>query len=283
MNNTRTQSRISEERKAEIQCLASSIALRHAEIPVQPLKILAEKKITHSFNYYGDDFDGMLEHKSGTFHVYCNLNRVEQRNSPRARFTLAHELGHYFIDEHRRALASGRQPMHQSNCEFSSRNIAEQEADLFASALLMPPDLFKEKAKRYPAGFHGIRTLADHFKTSWTSTALRYAQSDITPCAVIKWTSEKKAWSCTSTETSRAHLHTTINSIDKLPHDSATTRALKGVIPPSAGFFQCGTTAATWFSRISESAEKNPILIEQAIPLGRFGVLTILYPVEGKY
>ena len=58
---------------------------------------------------------GMLEHRggrpacwSGGWHIYCNLDCVGQKDSPRARFTLAHELGHYYIDEHRNALVAGR-------------------------------------------------------------------------------------------------------------------------------------------------------------------------------
>src|SRR5689334_23997225 len=54
--------------------------------------------------HYGNCFDGLLEYEAGEFHVYCNVDRGNIPGGARARFTLAHELGHYFIDEHRIAL-----------------------------------------------------------------------------------------------------------------------------------------------------------------------------------
>jgi hypothetical protein len=53
----------------------------------------------------------------GRFHIYCNLDRENLPSSPRARFTLSHELGHYFIDEHQNNLASGQVRPHPSAAE----------------------------------------------------------------------------------------------------------------------------------------------------------------------
>src|SRR5207247_1657430 len=108
-----------------------------------------------SFGRYGDAFDGLLEHRSGRFHVYANLDRVEREDSPRARFTLAHELGHYFIDEHRNALAAGLALSHPSFCDFESDLPVEKEADHFASNLLMPAKGFRKLAARAPLGLEG--------------------------------------------------------------------------------------------------------------------------------
>src|SRR5438067_1156661 len=81
---------------------------------LEPLTITDAKDITISFSRYSNSFDGMLEHRAGRFHIYCNLDRLDNSDSPRARFTLCHELGHYFIDDHRNALASGKAPSHLS-------------------------------------------------------------------------------------------------------------------------------------------------------------------------
>lgn len=95
-------------RLAEIAELADIVAEEHCPIgTIDPSHIAATKGITTSFGQYADSFDGILEHRGGRFHIYCNLDRVGDRNSPRARFTLCHELGHFFIDDHRRALAAG--------------------------------------------------------------------------------------------------------------------------------------------------------------------------------
>src|SRR3972149_5886641 len=52
------------------------------------------------------------------------------------RFSIAHELGHYFIEGHPEALLTSG--IHQSRADFVSDDPFEQEADIFAAALLMP-------------------------------------------------------------------------------------------------------------------------------------------------
>ena len=125
-----TSEQTQERRLQGIGELAEAVAEEHAPSGhTEPEKILASNKITLSFGNYGDAFDGMLEHLNGRFHVYANLNRLRTRDSGRARFTLAHELGHYYIDDHRRALQSGSTPRHASQTDFQSKNPVEVEAD----------------------------------------------------------------------------------------------------------------------------------------------------------
>src|SRR5258708_20644605 len=104
-------SKLTPHRKKEIIELAEEVAESHCPGQViDPIQILQNKELTFSFGYYGEGFDGMLEHLRGRFHMYGNLDRIETRTSPRARFTGGHELAHYFIDEHRTALARGVPP-----------------------------------------------------------------------------------------------------------------------------------------------------------------------------
>ena len=136
--------------------------------------IADEFDVSLSYGHYGDAFDGLLEHKSGSFHIYCNLTRVHDQNAPRARFTVAHELGHYFIDEHRNALAAGKPP-HSSFPERLSDNPVEQEANLFASHLLMPTVEFQTALTGSARGAaQGIVDIAGNFAVSIQSAALRY-------------------------------------------------------------------------------------------------------------
>ena len=108
--------------KREIAELAEAVAEEYSpEAKVEPEKIAQAKEITLSFGSYSDAFDGMLEHLAGRFHIVCNLDRVGQRNSPRARFTLGHELGHFYIDEHRNALTHGRAPAHPRAANMNPR------------------------------------------------------------------------------------------------------------------------------------------------------------------
>jgi hypothetical protein len=284
MTNRARQFQLSAAREQEIAELAEAIAEEYFPTTrIDPLVIMRAKRITTSFGYYGDTFDGLLEHQCGRFHVYANLDRVEQADSARAHFTLGHELGHYFIDEHRNALAAGLAPSHPSICEYESDLLVEREADHFASNLLMPSTRFRKLAERIPRGLEGILGIAKQFGTSVTSTASKYAKFDILPCVVVKWNSDGFAWKWLSTETFRARYRKTIESLDKLPQDSPSAKAIAGEQPPASGFFSSGTTASAWFPFVNSRGDRNAILVEQAMPLGRFGVLTFLYPEAGSY
>lgn len=249
---------------------------------VDPEKILKRNGISFSYGNYGDAFDGMLECKNRRFHVYCNTDRESTRGSARARFTLAHELGHYFIDEHRNALLSGVDP-HYSQSEYESGIRVEMEADAFASNLLLPRGRFLAEGKRAPRGLAGVIALSRHFETSITATAIRYAREELVPCTIIKWDEDGVGWKWFSSETFRAGFRKTIETRDDLPSDSATELAFSRVVPANGEFHQCGSTASLWFPFLAESSSRSIILREEAVSLGRFGVLTFLHPDNGTY
>jgi len=271
-------SRISQDRKQEIEELAEAVANEYCEgLPVNP-EVIAEKKgLTFSYGQYGDAFDGLLEYKEGKFHIFCNLDRVGKADSPRARFTLSHELGHYYIDEHRRTLIAGFSPSHPSSCEFESSMLVEKEADSFAANLLLPSGRFKKAARKVPRGMAGLRKLSDKFQVSLTTTVLRYVELDILPCAVVKWNWKGYAWKFLSSSAYRSYFRKTFENSNKLPVDCPTRMALGGQKAPDTGFFRSGTVASAWFPGILEDDDHNSIIIEEAISLGRFGVLTLLY------
>jgi Zn-dependent peptidase ImmA (M78 family) len=271
------------DRVSTITDLAEAVADEYCPTGhIEPSVIMQKNDITSVFNDYGDSFDGMLEHLNGRFCIYCNLGRVENANSGRARFTLAHELGHYFIDDHRIALSSGKAPKHTSKCEFESDEVVEQEADLFASHLILPSIRFRKKAQEGKSGLEVILKTAEYFRSSLTSTAIRYVKSDFLPCALIKWKPDGTFhWKHLSQETVNARFLKTVEDRSQIACGSATDLALKGESPTSRGFFEKGTTAAAWFPFVADGNYKNAIFVEQAISLGRFGVLTFLFPYDG--
>lgn len=255
-----------------------------SSLPVQPANILKSSKLTMSFGRYGSAFDGMLECKAGRFHVFCNLDRVETEHSPRARFTLAHELAHYYIDEHRNALEAGKSPPHPSLCEYTSLNPIEREADFFAGRLLMPEERLRDEARAAGRGLAGITHLSEIFRTSVTSTAIRYAELDLFPCAVIKWNPDGSyGWKWLSGSTFQARYRKTIERSMDVPSDSATARALRNEPRPTKGFFENGSVASCWFPFVDDDSYRNAIMMEQAVPLGRFGALTFLFPEAGHF
>jgi hypothetical protein len=101
------------------------------------------------------------------------------------RFTVAHELGHYFLPEHPLKLFPVGDGVHESKSGFVSGDPLERQADFFAGALLMPASLFRQAADRAGSGFAAIEAVASACKTSVTATAIRYAQFTEEPCAVI--------------------------------------------------------------------------------------------------
>ena len=107
------------------------------------------------------------------------------KNEGFIRFTVAHELGHYFLPGHPEKLFPQGNGLHQSRSGFISHEPLERQADSFASALLMPDMLFRKAVDGAGSGFAAIEKLAKACKTSITSTAIRYAQFTDEAVAVI--------------------------------------------------------------------------------------------------
>lgn len=269
---------LSIERETEIAELAEFIAEdRFLGKRIEPTTIAQSVEIGVIPGHYADTFDGMLEHDSGRFFIYCNLDRVESMDSSRARFTLAHELGHYFIPEHHNALKSGKAPMHASQCDYESENPIEREADHFAACLLMPSERFRKRARTLKSGLKGIQLLSDEFGTSLTSTAIRYAKFDLLKCIIIKWNCDGFGWKWLSPSAYADGWRKTIEKISNLTSGSATSKILSGEVVEK-DILSFGTTASSWLPFIPVGSNRDCILKEEAISLGRYGVLTVLSP-----
>lgn len=96
-------------------------------------------------------------------------------NEGMVNFTIAHELGHYFLQGHPEALFPDGDGIHQSQGAFTSGDTREREADHFAAGLLMPEQLFVPEMRRVELGLQGVEALASACGTSLTATAIRYA------------------------------------------------------------------------------------------------------------
>lgn len=169
-------------RSNELAELAEFISLSHCPTGiVLPELIAANSDITYCYGKYGEYFDGMLEHDSDEFHIYIN---TEAGDINRTRFSFAHELSHYFIDEHRNALRKGKS-LHKSYYHLLRKNIIETEADFFASNLLMPISKFMDFIKGKKFDFNLINSLEAEFQTSLSATLIRIIQLNIHPIMVV--------------------------------------------------------------------------------------------------
>jgi Zn-dependent peptidase ImmA (M78 family) len=100
------------------------------------------------------------------------------------RFSIAHELGHYFLPGHIDAVfADGN--IHQSRADFNCADKYEIEADHFAARLLMPNSLFSSALRRAGEGLAAVEQLAAICETSLTATAIRYTQCSHDSVAIV--------------------------------------------------------------------------------------------------
>lgn len=202
----------------ELNNLASSIADYYfPNGQIDPIVIADKNNITYSFGNYSDAFDGLIECEYAKFHIFINLNRLQQAYSERARFTFAHELGHYFIDNHRNSLLKGLSPSHCSQTGFKSRNRAERQADYFASCLLMPENSFKKYCYRKKFEYRIIEELSKKYGTSKSATALRFCAIGNHPIMVVYSYKNSIRWFWSSQDFRFRWLR---NGKDKLPKDT---------------------------------------------------------------
>jgi Zn-dependent peptidase ImmA (M78 family) len=268
---------ITVQREEEIEELAALIVAESSDDGrVDVEDIASAQGITFSFGYYRDCFDGLLECRNSTFHIYINLDTNRGAHSPRARFSFAHELGHYFLDWHRMALDRGV-PAHGSKADFESGNLAEREADMFAAHLLLPALPVKNAAKLHVDAAEILR-LSQLFYTSLSATAIRCAHLDLAPLIVMRWTSTGRAWCWSSSIFKQRTGNKAFRSIEKLPSDSATRETLVGTVDELESITSRGTTLSTWFPGVRAGSSADDILIEECISLGTHGALTILRP-----
>ncbi len=100
------------------------------------------------------------------------------------RFSVAHELGHYFLAGHvDSVLANG--DVHESRAGFAAPNRYEREADHFAAALLMPRAAFKAEIAHRELNLKAIEELSALCRSSFLATAIRLAQLSDDYLAVV--------------------------------------------------------------------------------------------------
>ncbi|QNF34409.1 ImmA/IrrE family metallo-endopeptidase [Adhaeribacter swui] len=163
--------------KKEVVKLTSFLTANFSEGSKTNLLAICEDEIlTLCIDNYGSEFDGMLVWHDRQFFIHLNSAKGNTLESNRGRFTLAHELGHYFIDAHREGLKRGLLPPHPSNISLIHTGKMETEADYFASCLLMPLEKLRAFTGRRKFSFDIIRQISDNFGVSLTAAALRFTE-----------------------------------------------------------------------------------------------------------
>lgn len=191
-------------RKTQISKLAEYIANEFSNRNLTLLNEIAKfEDVSLHFDNYENAFDGMLlyDTDNNDFHIHINIDNGNRQDSKRGRFTLAHELGHFFLDEHRLGLKYGLLEPHASFHNINQKSLIEEEADYFASCLLMPTVKFKNHSSEYKRrtgrkdfSFDTIKDLSENFQTSVLSTLIRFGEvgtheifAIISKDNIVKW------------------------------------------------------------------------------------------------
>lgn len=124
---------------------------------------------------------GMLLRHGNSFGI---LYASDIPNEGFQRFSVAHELGHYFLEGHIDHVLP-KDGVHASHAGFFSADPYAQEVDSFAVGLLMPAGPFKRLMRQADLGLADIESTAEICRTSLTATAIRYAELTDDAVAII--------------------------------------------------------------------------------------------------
>lgn len=165
---------------AHIRALAEEYATLYNPEHISPFpheNVLAEHTdLKVYFTHLDDDLvSGVILFKDGEFNILINSNKPATRQY----FSLAHELGHYFL--HKDLLRAeqgivdgddsldGPNILYRSDAEGERKNRIEIEANNFAASLLMPADL----VRRAWGATHSIQESARIFQVSVVAMSTR--------------------------------------------------------------------------------------------------------------
>jgi Zn-dependent peptidase ImmA (M78 family) len=144
--------------------------MKSLPVPVEDIAGKYQVRISRAPNR---NFSGMLIRKGG--HALIGVNSSE--SSARQRFTIAHELGHFFLHPNKDAFVDYR-----DNKNRAMRTPREKQANMFAAALLMPrQSLMKDVQSISDEGFSedDITTLAQRYGVSEDAMRFRLINLNI--------------------------------------------------------------------------------------------------------
>lgn len=103
-------------------------------------------------------------------------------HSGRRNFILGHEIGHFVLHKKAWTLFSDTE---LTLSEWHKKGLLEQQANTFASELLMPEELYKKKIAGRKLSISLIEDVSSYFHTSLQATFMRYVSLGEFPIMVI--------------------------------------------------------------------------------------------------
>lgn len=245
-----------------------------ASLPIDPFAVARDRKIEVVAKPARDaGVSGMLIRVGNEFAIAYSTH-ID--NEPFQRFSVSHELGHYFLPGHVDAVMDER-GIHESRAGFASNDRYEIEADRFAAGFLMPRHLFFPALQKSGQGLAAVERLATLCETSLHATAIRYTQCARDPVAIVL-SIGNRIDHCFMSESLKA-----LGGIDWIRKRGAVPRNT-----PTFGFNQDDenvrravriedtSNLQDWFG-----GHRSIEVSEDVIGLGRYGkTLTVLYDID---
>ena len=197
---------------------------------------------------------------------------TELENEGFERFSVAHELGHYFLPDHPDEIrkAGGK---HFSRAGFTEGTSSiELEADHFAAGLLMPASLVRSHLDEHQVGLEGICRLAEDARVSLTAAAIRASECVSFPLCIIVSSGAKVCYAFPSAAFKGLGNNIFLKKGELLPAGltAGFNAQLENVVAARSTAGECDLM--DWFD-----TDRHVRLDEEVIGLGRYGfTLTVL-------
>lgn len=157
--------------KRQAASLLIQAHVKKAPVPVEKLAGLLKAQIV--LQPFDGEVSGVVyRNPDGSSVIGVNSSHTRQRQ----RFTIAHEIGHLLLHADENLHVDKNFPIGLRN-GISSKSVDENEieANQFAAALLMPPDLIERDIRPYIGAdvLYAIRKLAQKYKVSEQAMSIR--------------------------------------------------------------------------------------------------------------
>ena len=153
---------------------------------------------------YGDSLEGLegLLTSNGVRTKWLIAYNTDVPWPGRIRFTIAHEFGHYLL--HRQWQTKFMCSEADTKSAVDALQQMEQEADQFASALLMPMGDLKQQVAGQPISFELLETLQDRYGVSLTAMASKWIDIARQRAVLVTIKNNQLQWARSSTAAYRS-------------------------------------------------------------------------------
>lgn len=112
----------------------------------------------------------------------------------RQRFSLGHEIGHWKDGWQGSGFLCGRADIGETSVLAEAKRDAENQANRFASDLILPDYLFVPASQRTPLTIDGAQTLAGEFRASITATVIKLVKRGPFNGLAVCYSRGKREW-----------------------------------------------------------------------------------------